>query len=200
MIRQQQQQQQQQVAEEKSSCFNSELKNEGPPADDVGARSPDGGDGGRAARMNDGPPADDAERGYGGGRAARTSDGAQPSGGATPCGNYMKLLGTNATTTTSMESSHFDLSGKRSRRMTISEHDVDEKGLNSMRPIASSLPFCGVSALLSKKTRVPPSSQATALHPNSLQLFDQTTTTNHPLQKRPKAQQHQSVCLLEAYV
>ena len=156
MIRQQQQQQ---VAEEKSSCFNSELKNDGPPADDVGARFPDGADGGRAARTNDGPPADDAERGYGGGRAARTSDGAQPSGGATPCGNYMKLLGTNATTT-SMKSSHFDLNGKRSRRMTLSEHDVDEKGLNSMRPIASSLPFCGVSALLSKTTRVHPSSQS----------------------------------------
>ena len=193
MIREQQQQQQH-VAEEKSSCFNSELKND---ADDMGARSPDGADGGRAARTNGGPPADDAERG--GGRAARTSDGAQSSGGATPCGNCMKLLGTNATTTTSMESSHFDLNGKRSRRMTISEQNVDEQGMNSMRPIASSLPFCGVSALLSKTTRVHPSSQSTALRPNSLQLFDQTTT-NHPLQKRPKAQQHQSVCLLEAYL
>ena len=194
MIREQQQQQQQHVAEEKSSCFNSELKND---ADDMSARSPDGADGGRAARTNGGPPADDAGRG--GGRAARTSDGAQSSGGATPCGNCMKLLGTNATTTTSMESSHFDLNGKRSRRMTISEQNVDEQGMNSMRPIASSLPFCGVSALLSKSTRVHPSSQSTALRPNSLQLFDQTTT-NHPLQKRPKAQQHQSVCLLEAYL
>ena len=83
--------------------------------------------------------------------------------------------------------------------MTISEHDVDEKGLNSMRLIASSLPFCGVSALMSKTTRVHPSNQSNALRPNSLQLFDQLTT-NHPLQKRPKAQQHQSLCLLEAYL
>ena len=159
------------------------MKKDGPPLDDVGARSPDDADGGSAARTNDGPPADDAERGYGGGRAARTLDGAQSSGGATPCGNYTKLLGTNATTTTSMESSRLDINGKRSRRMTISEHDVDEKGLNSMRPIASSFPFCGVSALLSKTTRVHPSSQSTALRPDCLQVFDQTTTY-HQLQKK----------------
>ena len=195
---QQKQQQQQQAGEEKSSCFFSELKNDGPPADDVGTWSPDGADGRRASRTNDGPPADDAEWGYGGERAARASGGAQSSGGATPCGIYMELLGNNGTTTTSMESSHFDLYGKRSWRVTISEHDVDEKRLNSMRQTAKSLPFCGVSALLSKTTIVHHSSQSTAPSLNSLQFFDQTTT-NHPLQKGPQAQQHQSVRLLEAY-